>query len=130
MLPDLGRLPLARDDVDRGTELRDDETWLTTLWDRPNTRVLWLHGRTAPIYAGQIVLAAATGDLPDDAVYLAGQPIIEPSTANLSNPLPNTWKSFCSLPNHRSRPQSWLTHRWEASMSSMPTTSIGSGCLI
>lgn len=70
MLPDLGRLPLARDDVDRGTEVRDDETWLATLWDRPNTRVLWLHGRTAPIYAGQIVLAAPMGDLPDDAVYI------------------------------------------------------------
>src|SRR5690625_3489622 len=70
MLPDLGRLPLARDDVDRGTEVRDDETWLATLWDRPNTRVLWLHGRTAPIYTGQIVLAAPMGDLPDDAVYI------------------------------------------------------------
>lgn len=70
MLPDLGRLPLARDDVDRGTELRGDEDWLATLWDQPGTRVLWLHDRTAPIYAGQIVLAAPAGELPDDAVYL------------------------------------------------------------
>lgn len=70
MLPDLGPLPLARDDVDRGTELRDDETWLATLWDRPTTRVLWLHGRTAPIYAGQIVLSTPSGELPHDAVYL------------------------------------------------------------
>jgi NAD+ diphosphatase len=70
MLPDLGRLPLARDDVDRGTEVRDDETWLSTLWERANARVLWLHGRTAPVYDGQIVLAAPTGQLPDDAVYI------------------------------------------------------------
>ena len=33
------------------------------------TRVLWLHGRTAPVFR-QIVLAAPEGDLPDDAVYL------------------------------------------------------------
>lgn len=70
MLPDLGRLPLARDDVDRGTELRDDETWLPRLWEQPNSRVLWLHGRTAPIYAGQIVLTEPHGDLPAHAVYL------------------------------------------------------------
>ncbi|GAA4112357.1 NAD(+) diphosphatase [Enteractinococcus coprophilus] len=70
MLPDLGRLPLARDDVDRGTELRDDETLLTQLWERPNTRILWLHGRTAPVYAGQIVLTAPQGELPAGAVYL------------------------------------------------------------
>lgn len=70
MLPDLGRLPLARDDVDRGTELRDDETLLSQLWNRSNTRVLWLHGRTAPVYEGQIVLAAPQGQLPDGAVYL------------------------------------------------------------
>lgn len=70
MLPALGPLPLARDDVDRGTELREDEGLLATLWDKPNTRVLWLHGRTAPVYSGQLVLAAPSGDLPDDAVYL------------------------------------------------------------
>lgn len=70
MLPDLGRLPLARDDVDRGDELRDDENWLATLWELPNARVLWLHGRNAPIYAGQMVLSAPVGALPADAVYL------------------------------------------------------------
>lgn len=70
MLPGLGRLPLARDDVDRGTELRDDEQWLPTIWDQPNTRVLWLHGRTAPMYDGGLVLTAPAGELPDDAVYL------------------------------------------------------------
>lgn len=70
MLPDLGRLPLARDDVDRGTELRDDENWLAQLWEEPTTRVLWLHSRSAPIYSGQIVLAAPEGELPDGAIYL------------------------------------------------------------
>lgn len=70
MLPSLGRLPLARDDVDRGTELRDDEQWLSHLWEQPNTRVLWLHGRTAPIYAGELVLTTPSGPLPDHAVYL------------------------------------------------------------
>lgn len=70
MLPDLGRLPLARDDVDRGTELRDDPHWLAKLWDEPGTRVLWLHGRTAPVWAGELVLTAPSGQLPHDAIYL------------------------------------------------------------
>lgn len=70
MLTGLGRLPLARDDVDRGTSLRDDAHWLGTLWNRSNTRILWLHGRSAPMYNGELVLTAPTGDLPEDAVYL------------------------------------------------------------
>ena len=70
MLTGLGRLPLARDDVDRGTSLRDDAQWLATLWERPNTRTLWLHGRSAPMYNGELVLTTPTGDLPEDAVYL------------------------------------------------------------
>ena len=69
-LPALGRLPLAREDVDRGCEVRAREGWLQEAWTRPEARVLWLSGRRAPVLGGQLVLARPEGDLPDGAVYL------------------------------------------------------------
>lgn len=62
--PPLGRLPLAREDVDRGCEVRGQDSWLPSLWERAETRVLWLHGGLAPVSNGQLVLCP----VPDDAV--------------------------------------------------------------
>lgn len=69
-LPALGRLPLARADVDRGCEVRSREGWLHQAWSRPEARVLWLSGRRAPVSGGRLVLVRPEGDLPDGAVYL------------------------------------------------------------
>lgn len=69
-LPALGRLPLAREDVDRGCEVRAREGWLQQVWTRPEARVLWLSGRRAPVLGGQLVLDHPQGELPEDAVYL------------------------------------------------------------
>lgn len=70
ILPPLGRLPLAREDVDRGCEVRTQEGWLETVWERPETRVVWLLRGRAPVVDGHIVLVRPEGDLPADAVYL------------------------------------------------------------
>lgn len=69
-LPALGRLPLARDDVDRGCEVRGEPGWLETIWDQPTTKVLYLHGGRAPVHQGQLVLAEPRGKLPQNAIYL------------------------------------------------------------
>lgn len=74
--PPLGRLPLAREDVDRGCEVRAQESWLPSIWSRPETRVLWLHGGLAPVYNGQLVLCSvpdddlAPADRHETSVYL------------------------------------------------------------
>lgn len=69
-LPALGRLPLAREDVDRGCEVRARDGWLQEAWTRPEARVLWLSGRRAPVLGGQLVLTRPEGELPEGAVYL------------------------------------------------------------
>ncbi|MFC7402001.1 NAD(+) diphosphatase [Citricoccus sp. GCM10030269] len=69
-LPALGRLPLAREDVDRGCEVRSREGWLEEVWNRPECRVLWLSGGRAPVVGGRLVLVRPEGELPEDAVYL------------------------------------------------------------
>lgn len=68
--PPLGRLPLAREDVDRGCEVRVEDGWLERIWSENTTRVLWLHAGLAPVNSGQLVLSAPSGDLPESAVYL------------------------------------------------------------
>lgn len=70
LLPPLGRLPLAREDVDRGCEVRAQDGWLQTVWAQPQTRVLWLLGGRAPVLGGQIVLVRPQGQVPERAVYL------------------------------------------------------------
>ncbi|QCU77727.1 NAD(+) diphosphatase [Citricoccus sp. SGAir0253] len=69
-LPALGRLPLAREDVDRGCEVRAEPGWLQRAWARPEARVLWLTGGRAPVLGGRLVLDRPQGELPGDAVYL------------------------------------------------------------
>lgn len=68
--PPLGRLALAREDVDRGCEERSQPGWLDTIWNSGQARVLWLQGGRAPVSAGQLVLSDPVGELPADAVYL------------------------------------------------------------
>ncbi|REE03506.1 NAD(+) diphosphatase [Citricoccus nitrophenolicus] len=70
ILPALGRLPLARENVDRGCEERASEGWLEQVWDQPEARVLWLIGGRAPVLGGQLVLVRPDGELPEGAVYL------------------------------------------------------------
>jgi NAD+ diphosphatase len=70
ILPALGRLPLAREDVDRRCEARAREGWLEEVWERPEARVLWLSGGRAPVVGGHIVLVRPEGPLPEGAVYL------------------------------------------------------------
>ncbi len=70
ILPPLGRLPLAREDVDRGCEVRAQEGWLGEVWSRPEARVLWLLGGRAPVQGGQLVLVRPQGPVPEGAVYL------------------------------------------------------------
>lgn len=70
ILPALGRLPLARENVDRGCEERAREGWLEQVWEQPEARVLWLVGGRAPVLGGHLVLVRPDGELPDGAVYL------------------------------------------------------------
>lgn len=70
ILPVLGRLPLARAEVDRGCEARAREGWLEQVWARDEARVLWVSGGRAPVLGGQLVLTRPEGELPDGAVYL------------------------------------------------------------
>ncbi len=77
-LPALGRLPLAREEVDRGCEVRSREGWLDQVWTRDEARVLWVSGGRAPVQGGQLVLTRPTGGLPVDAVYL-GRSTVDPA---------------------------------------------------
>ena len=70
ILPVLGRLPLAREEVDRGCEVRSREGWLEQVWTRDEARVLWVSGGRAPVLGGRLVLTRPAGTLPADAVYL------------------------------------------------------------
>lgn len=70
-LPLLGRLPLARTEVDRGCERRQDEGWLASLLDDVETRVLLLVKGRTPVRDGELALVGTDG-LPADCrlVYL------------------------------------------------------------
>lgn len=70
ILPPLGRLPLAREAVDRGCEVRAREGWLSAAWADPAALVLWLVGGRAPVLGGRLVLVRPRGELPEHAVYL------------------------------------------------------------
>ena len=49
----LGRLALARGEVDRSAHFRNDEEWLAAAWARPDTRVVVVdHGRALVRFAG------------------------------------------------------------------------------
>ncbi|HSN07313.1 MAG TPA: NAD(+) diphosphatase [Candidatus Angelobacter sp.] len=53
-MPDTGlltSLTLARGDVDRAAERRDDATWFEAAWDDPATRVLLVHRDRVPVRA-------------------------------------------------------------------------------
>ncbi len=47
--PALGRLALARGDLDRATVRRADEAWVSAAWAEPRTRVLVMHGDRAQV---------------------------------------------------------------------------------
>lgn len=69
-VPVLGRLPLAREAVDRGSDVRSRPGWLEQVWAESQTRVLMLSGGRAPVVDGHLVLVPARGELPEGAVYL------------------------------------------------------------
>jgi NAD+ diphosphatase len=71
----LGRLALARGDVDRSGHLRGDDDWLAAAWSRPQTRVVVLdHGRAlVRIGGGEARLVfVSPGQAPDGIRFLLG----------------------------------------------------------
>lgn len=70
-LPLLGRLPLARTEVDRGCERRQEEGWLDSLLEDGGTKALLLVNGRTPVRDGELALVGTEG-LPEDCrwVYL------------------------------------------------------------
>ena len=71
----LGRLALARGEVDRSAHHRNDEQWLAQAWARPDTRVVVVdHGRAlvTPAGDGAALVFTAPADAPDGVRFLLG----------------------------------------------------------
>jgi NAD+ diphosphatase len=71
----LGRLALARGEVDRSAHFRSDEEWLAAAWARPDTRIVVVdHGRALVRLAGDgaALVFTAPPNAPDGVRMLLG----------------------------------------------------------
>jgi NAD+ diphosphatase len=72
---ELGRLALARGEVDRSAHFRTDDQWLAAAWARPDTRVVVVdHGRALVRLdgAGAALVFTAPADAPEGVRMLLG----------------------------------------------------------
>jgi NAD+ diphosphatase len=87
----LGRLALARGEVDRSAHFRSDEEWLAAAWARPDTRVVVVdHGRALVRLAGDGTELAFTApaQAPEGVRFLLGVADDDVVYFGVAGPLP------------------------------------------